>query len=285
MKNSYLGFIYMGITSLIWGLGYTFIKICTGIFDPFSLGLARFIFSSILFLPFFLKNFRKIESRDFLIIFIMALTGLTIYQFFYNYGASGISADLASILISTEPIFILLLSYKIFKEKITKKLFGIMISFIGIIFVFYRGIGSINNTIDISFILIASILWSIYTVISKTILEKYDPMLVISAVTIFGAITLLPFIPNMIHEIVKINSLELYSLIFLVVFGTFLAPYFNFKGLKLLSATNAGVFYYLSPFFTILSAYIILNENLSLTIIIGGILIIGGVAMVDFTKS
>lgn len=281
MNEKYTGYIFMAMTSFIWGIGYTAIKICMNVFDPLSLGLARFILASLLFIPVFIKYYSRIEKRDLLIIAVMALTGLTLYQYFYNAGASQVSAGLGSILISTEPIFIYLISIKIFKEKISiLKISGILISFLGIIFIFYTDIGAIDKAIAIIFILIASVSWSVYTVLSKSILEKYNPMLVISIVTIFGAISLIPVLPNMSSELIKMNYLETFSLIFLVVFATFLAPIFNFKGLKLLSGTNAGVFYYLSPVFTVASAYFLINEPVTSSIIFGGILVIGGVALV-----
>ncbi|MGC8565222.1 MAG: DMT family transporter [Thermoplasmata archaeon] len=283
MNDKQLGYIFMGLTSFIWGIGYTAIKICMNVFDPLSLGLARFIFASILFIPVLVKYWKKIEKNDLLVIILMTLIGLTIYQFFYNAGASDISAGLASILISTEPIFIYLISIVVFKERLSiLKISGILISFFGIVFIFYSGSGEITKIIAIIFILIASVLWSLYTIISKFILYKYDPYLIISIVTIFGAISLMPILPTMSTEIIKMNTIETFSLIFLVIFATFLAPIFNFKGLKLLSATNAGVFYYLQPVFTVLSAYFLINEPLTLTIIIGGILVISGVVLVSY---
>jgi len=63
MNDKQLGYIFMGLTSFIWGIGYTAIKICMNVFDPLSLGLARFIFASILFVPVLLKYWKKIEKK------------------------------------------------------------------------------------------------------------------------------------------------------------------------------------------------------------------------------
>ncbi|MGC8663950.1 MAG: DMT family transporter [Thermoplasmata archaeon] len=135
--------------------------------------------------------------------------------------------------------------------------------------------------LSVLFIFIASISWSVYTVISKKVLEKYDALFITSLSSLLGTVFLLPFLVNAPSEIIKMNSIEIFSLGFLVVIATFLAFYLNFKGVQILNATRASVFYYLSPVFTIISAYFLIHEVITITMIIGGILIIGGVAIVN----
>ncbi len=282
MQKDFIGYVIMITVALIWGIGYTAIKICLQVLDPFTLGSLRFLIAAIFFLPLTFLLWKKPSKIDFILITFLGLFGVSFYQIFYNLGANGISAGLGSILISTEPIFIYFISVAIKKDKISlTKIFGIIISFIGIIFLFWYGIKNSLEILSVLFIFIASISWSVYTVISKKVLEKYDALFITSLSSLLGTVFLLPFLVNAPSEIIKMNSIEIFSLGFLVVIATFLAFYLNFKGVQILNATRASVFYYLSPVFTIISAYFLIHEVITITMIIGGILIIGGVAIVN----
>ncbi|MGC8629684.1 MAG: DMT family transporter [Thermoplasmata archaeon] len=282
MERRYLGYLLMIGVALIWGVGYTAIKICLQVMDPLTLAVIRFLFSSFFFIPILIKLWQKPKLKDLLLIAAMGFTGVMLYQSLYNSGANGVSAGVGSIVVSTEPIFIFLLSVAFLGEKFSiLKMAGIFISFVGIIFISYNSITNILSTVSIILILGASIAWSIYTIISKDILERYDIMFVTSLSMVFGAVFLLPFISKVPVELVKLNTIEIYALAFLVVFATFIAFYLNFKGLQMLTASKASVFYYLSPLFTIISAYFIIHESITATIIIGGGMVIGGVALVN----
>jgi drug/metabolite transporter (DMT)-like permease len=282
MEKRYIGYILMTIVALIWGIGYTATKICLQIMDPLTLALTRFLFSAIFFVPLMIKLWKKPKLKDLLLIAVMGLTGVMLYQSLYNSGANGVSAGVGSIVISTEPIFIFLLSVIFIGERFSiLKMAGIIISFIGIIFISINSITNILSIVSIILILLASIAWCVYTIISKDVLERYDAMFVTSLSMVFGTVFLLPFVSKMPADLVRLNTIEIFSLAFLVVFATFIAFYLNFKGLQMLTASRASVFYYLSPLFTIISAYFIIHEAITATIIIGGIMVIGGVALVN----
>ncbi|MBD6955415.1 MAG: DMT family transporter [Thermoplasmata archaeon] len=282
MKKTYQGYIYMTLVSLIWGIGYTAVKILLQVMDPFTLGAARFIFSLIFFVPIVIILREKIYRRDLPLLFLMGLTGVALYQIFYNSGAQGVSAGLGSILISTEPIFIYLISVSLRDEKFNVfKMFGIIISFFGIFLIFVDDIRTISGFISMILILLASLSWSLYTIISKNLLQRYSVLFVTSISTVLGTLIILPFFLNFPSEFSRFNNLDLFSLVFLVLFTTIIAFYLNFKGIQILSPPNASVFYYLAPVFTIASAYLLLHEIINAVTIIGGSLVIAGVALVN----
>ncbi|MGC8663949.1 MAG: EamA family transporter [Thermoplasmata archaeon] len=104
MQKDFIGYVIMITVALIWGIGYTAIKICLQVLDPFTLGSLRFLIAAIFFLPLTFLLWKKPSKIDFILITFLGLFGVSFYQIFYNLGANGISAGLGSILISTEPI-------------------------------------------------------------------------------------------------------------------------------------------------------------------------------------
>lgn len=284
MDKKLIGYAIMLLVSILWGIGYTAAKICLQVMDPVTLTITRFLFAQLFFVPLLIKFWEKPTRKDILLIILMGLTEVSIYQIAFFFGLSGMSAGLASILVSTEPIFIYMLAMAFLSEQLSfMKILGIVVSFIGIIFIYINNLNSKLAAISIILVLFASFLWSIYMIISKPVVKKHNPLYVTSLSSFFGTIFLLPFISNSVLEITRMNTLQIYSFVFLVVFATFLAFYLNLKGLQLLSASNASVFYYISPIFTVLSAYVLINEAITVNVIIGGIIVIGGVAVI--TKS
>ncbi len=282
MEKEIQGYILMTLVAFLWGIGYTAVKILLQVMDPFSLGAARFAVSLIFFVPITIIYWKRIERRDFLILLIMGITGITLYQVFYNSGAVGVSAGLGSILVSTEPIFIYLISIAFLEENLKfSKIAGIFLSFAGIILIFFRDVFSYTGLISIILIILASISWSIYTVFSKNIIDKYGAMFATSLSSILGTIFLMPYLILIPAEVNRFVLIDWFSLLFLVVFTTIVAFYLNFKGIQILSPSRASVFYYLAPVFTIISAYFLIHEIISLTTIVGGILVILGVAIVN----
>jgi drug/metabolite transporter (DMT)-like permease len=284
MDRKLTGYAIMLTTSILWGIGYTFAKICLQVIDPVTLSITRFAFAQIFFIPLLIKFWEKPTKKDVIIIILTGLTGMSIYQVVFLFGLAGLPAGLASILVSTEPIFIYFLAMAFLNEKLSfLKIFGIIVSFIGIIFIYINNISSKLATIAILLVLFASFMWSVYMILSKPMLKKHNPVYVTSFSSLFGTLFLLPLISSSVLELTKMNYLEIVSFIFIVVFSTFLAFYLNLKGLQMLPTSNAAVFYYISPIFTVVSAYFLINEAITANMIIGGILVIGGVAITSKT--
>jgi drug/metabolite transporter (DMT)-like permease len=74
------------------------------------------------------------------------------------------------------------------------------------------------------------------------------------------------------------------SVLFLGFFCSGLAYVFWSQSLRDLEAAKTGAFLYLEPFVTVLTAWIILEENITLLIIVSGIIITAGVVMVNLKK-
>jgi drug/metabolite transporter (DMT)-like permease len=109
------------------------------------------------------------------------------------------SASTAAILVCLlSPIIIAALSARILKEHLTKKqIFGIGIAAAGVFTVITGGTLSFSGNKDFflgGLILLSTpVLWAVYTLLGKKIMEKYDPFLVVAQVTMLGGLCLIPF--------------------------------------------------------------------------------------------
>ncbi|MCK9782138.1 DMT family transporter, partial [Proteus columbae] len=80
------------------------------------------------------------------------------------------------------------------------------------------------------------------------------------------------------------SQIDIASLLYLGIFGSALAYYFYYAGIKQIGATRAGVFIALNPITAGILGYFLLNEALSSLTLISGLLILFGIFLVNREK-
>jgi drug/metabolite transporter (DMT)-like permease len=279
MKNLRKGYLELIIVSLLWGIAYTAIKYSLTTMSYSYLAFLRFFIASIFFLPLIFLKYQKVTKYDLITIIILGFLGVFLYQILFLFGESGTSAGEASFIVTLAPLMIAFFSITLNKEKLNMYLLtGLIISLIGLIFL----IGPQNMKSSLIFypilIVFAAIVWSLYTVLGKKILSTYNPIFVVGLSSIFGTFMLYTITgSNAIFLLTKLSFYGLMSILFIGIIATFLGFLLWFDGLNFINASKAGVFLYISPFVTVVSAMILLSEPFTSSAIIGGILLLAGV--------
>ena len=144
------------LLGLIWGSSFFNIKIATYSYDPFTLALIRVIFASV---PLFLLcKYKKIKieafSKNWQPYALIGLCNIAIPFTLIAIGTAKINSYLAAMLMSTTPLSGSILAHFFTKnEKITFfKSVGILVGFLGILFLFFDKI--IINETNYIFVLI-----------------------------------------------------------------------------------------------------------------------------------
>lgn len=133
---------------VLWGMISIFLKnLSANNFSLLQILTFRASISSILLFLFFLikdRSLLKIKLKDIWMFVGTGVISLTFFSLCYFFTILESGASVAVILLYTSPIFILILSAILFKEKITKvKLFALILTFVGCVFV--TGIGGENH--------------------------------------------------------------------------------------------------------------------------------------------
>lgn len=295
-SNSATNVLLMLCLTFFWGSAYVVAKeILRDGLTPIAIATFRFLLAGALFLPVLLLNKIRnreyrlfIERKDVPVLLLLALTGVTFYFIVQYTGIKMAGASIASITVSLlSPIVISLFSAKVLKERLTKKqVLGIGIASIGTATVVAGTTLSLGN--DANFLigslilLLTPFLWATYTIAGKRILEKYDPLLTVAYVNIFGALCLIPFslAENSFQGIFSLTMNEWLGILYLGSICSLLGYLIWFYVLKQISATVTSSFMFAQPLITVLLAAAFLNEDLTLPIVIGGLLIFIGVYLV-----
>ena len=256
---------------------------------PFGINLVRVGVSTLLFwILYLLKPVPvKIEKADRGRFVLCALTGVAINQLLFLKGLSLTYPIHASLLMLTTPILIVFIAAWVLKEKIGGlKIAGLVLGISGaaVLILAKGGNGKSGQVIwgDI-LIIINAVSYTIYFVLVKPLMQKYNPVVIIRWIFTIGLIIILPFcwVEFTAIQWQNFNGID-YTTMGLVVFsGTFLAYLFNVYGIKVLGAAAAGFYIYTQPFFATIIAMVFLNEPLELYKIVASVLIFSGVYLTN----
>jgi len=296
MINKRIKFSILIIIPIIfWACAFPFIKFLlteSGL-SFINLTIMRFlVVCTALFLIYiiFNKKFDRLRKKDTIPIFIIGFFGIIVYHLSLNYGEQYVSAGVASLIIATIPIFVLILSVVYLKEKLTiKKILGILISLFGVIIISLYG--TANSKIEITYItgaigvIIAALMGAFYTIVGKKMLERYSGFSLTMYAMLFGSVGLIPFYNNQL--IPQIRSLSIYAwgaIIFLGLFSTITAYTFWYIALKEKDASVISTYLYATPILSTIISMIIINEQITYYFVLGGFLVIFGLILVNLKK-
>lgn len=286
MSHKNLAILAVIISTIIWGANATVMKYTLDFVPPFSLGFMRFFGASLIFFPFL---FRRIKLSDISpIVIVTGLVGITGTLSLYFLGLRLTTALNAGVITSFSPILILIAAHIILKERTKRNvLLGAAIGLLGIGIIigkdFSRGV-SLSPVGD--FLILLSIFGSVfYSIFSKKISKELSPILTTFYVLAIGAAG---FIPGAIWEwqinptwIENVPKTAFLGILFAIVFSSFLAHTFWQWGLSKMDATKIGIFNYLEPIVTTITAVIILSEKITLPFVIGSFFIFTGLLVAE----
>ena len=177
------------------------------------------------------------------------------------------------------PIYVLILSPILLKEKITKfQLITIFVAFLGFVLI----IGQSIDFSDAAFLGIlaatfSGILYALIVIINRKYATHLRGEDVAFIQLLFAMIVLFPFVlgTNAFVQFSEMTSLAWILLLILGIFHTGLAYIGYFQSYKTCSASTVAQFTYLDPAFALIFGYFLASESLTLIQGLGGLLILG----------
>jgi drug/metabolite transporter (DMT)-like permease len=228
----------------------------------------------------------RLGRREWGLMALMALTGITANQIFYIGGLDMTSVTHAGLIQAIGPIAVLLLSAAMGREPLTvRKIIGMAVAFLGVAVLLFEKPGSGSGahwTGDVVMILACAV-FAYYTILTKQVANRYDPLVLNVYVFALGALFLIPFCGYSTAMVAwgRIPAGAWLGLAYMVLFGSFVAYLIYAFALERLSASNVAAFAYLQPVMAALLGLWLLGERISTPVVIGGALILGGLYLTE----
>jgi drug/metabolite transporter (DMT)-like permease len=282
--------IMMLIMVIVWALAFPFIKIGLDDLSFMNLTIMRFFIVCIvlvLIILFSKKRFSKLHRKDILPIFLLGFFGVMVYHIGLNYGEQYISPAAASLIIATIPVQIVILAIIFLKEKIPLlKSLGVIIALSGVVVISIWGKSTSSLRIEYIFgaiaVLIAALMGALYTIAGKKLLERYTGLSLTIYAMLFGSIGLIPFLNfSIIEQVSNMSCNAWFAVIFLGIFSTVIGYGIWYVALKIKTASEISIYLYAIPVFSTIFSYLMFKEEITFMFILGGILVITGLAIVN----
>ena len=275
------------LTVAVWGTTFVWTKllIINGL-SPAQIFTLRFIIAYVLLTGFSLWRGRhkwlSDNWRDELTMMALGLTGGSMYFLTENESLRFTTATNTSLIVCSCPLFAMLIIALFYRSErfSARQVWGSIVALAGMAAVVLNGhfvlhLSPLGDTLAFS----ACLCWALYTLLMKPVMGRYPAMFITRKVFFYGILTILPyyiFVPDMpswdvlMRPEVALNLLFLGSVASMLCYLTWS---WCMKGLGAVVCTN---WVYVNPITTIIAAWLILDEQITVYFLIGSILIITG---------
>jgi drug/metabolite transporter (DMT)-like permease len=280
------------LTAMIWGVTFVAVKYVVERTGPAGVLLMRSWLAAacfILLLGLTWRSVPKMPAEVWKRLALIAFCGSVVNNVAIAVGQSYLAAALASLIVTSNPIFTTIFSRILLGEPLTRrKLTGIAVAFTGFLIVLLWGGNdanfSVDNAVGILILICAPFGWAIYTVLSKPLLVDYEPHVVAGLTTILGAAMLAPVFlvrPGVFAEAADLGWRGWLAAVTMSVLAVFVGYILWYRGLRRLLPSQVAVYVYLVPFFGVLSSWLLLGETITIWLLLGGATILTGVVVTN----
>jgi drug/metabolite transporter (DMT)-like permease len=290
MARRLLIYLLAAGTVVLWGASFPLTKIALGSLGPTSVAFVRWAISACILATYIAMSGRKLDAardllrRDTWTVVWVALTGITLFYFLENLALRFTSAVNAGVLANLTTVFMVLIATLWLRERLNRSDWvAIGMAFAGAVLV-SRGSTRLTLTgtglFGDALMVLATLFAAIYSVGGKRLTATYPADVVTAVVAILGTLLLLPL------ALWEGLSLQLPASVWaiLLLLGVGSGALANLWWMHILSRTDASraaMILLLIPLVSTALAVLLLHEAVPLPVLVGGILVLTGVAFME----
>jgi len=273
---------------VIWGVNFSVIKVALSEVHPLAFNGFRFPLAALV-LWLTLRRRGPItwpHRKDWARIAGLGVLGNVVYQLFFIYGVNVTTAGNASILLATTPIWTVLLSNLSGHEPLRPLAWvGVLGTLLGIVFIVVGSEPAVGGgpgaPLGDLCMVAASAAWSVYTVGSKRLVQRYGSLSVTAWTLWIGALGLIVVggIPMLSTPVLEVSLGAWGAIAYAGMLGIGVAYSLWYYGVRRLGNTRTAVHGNLVPVVAIAVAWLWLGEIPTAFQIVGAGIIIGGVSL------
>jgi len=276
--------IYAGIIlgMVFWAFSFIWFKMANMYYPPITIVLGRLTISSV-FLYLFTRitgTLQTLQKKDRLHIVILSLFNPFLYFIGESYGLTYVSSSIGAVIISTIPLFTPFAAHYFLKEELSiMNYIGIFLSFFGVLLILYQPGKWQVSWQGLAFLLFAVFCAVAYTVRLTKLSFRYNALSLITWQNSLGALLFIPLF--LVIDFPTVSSISwswkyFIPVLELAVFASSFSFVLFAIGVKHIGAARTNIFSYIIPALTVIFAYFILDEALTLKKITGIFIVITG---------
>ncbi|MBP7358483.1 DMT family transporter [Xylanibacter oryzae] len=275
-------------TVSVWGTTYVASKVLiTNGLSPAQIFTLRFIIAYSLMLAMFHKKLLADNIRDELLFAALGITGGSMYFLTENTALGVSTATNVSLIVCSCPLVASILISIIYKSEHFKRMqiLGSLIALAGMATVVLNGhfvlhLSPIGDALAFG----ACLCWAFYSVLMKKVSNRYSSAFITRKTFFYGLVTILPYYivkPDFPSLQLLMRQDVLANLLFLGCVASMLCYLLWTWCINKLGVVKASNWIYFNPITTIIFAWIVLGEEITVYFISGAALILVGMYIAD----
>lgn len=277
---------------VVWGATFIATKIALREVSPATIVWVRFGMGTIILgaVVAIREQFALPERNEWLYFAMLGFLGVTFHQWLQATGLQTAKATTTAWIVATTPVFIAILGWLTLKERLNGlQVIGILIAAFGVLLIVSKGnFGALftgeEGTFGDFLILVSSVNWAVYTILSRRELARHPAARMMFFVMLIGwlfvNLWLFGFGPGM-GEIPQLTASGWGAILMLGLFGSGLAYIAFYDALQEIPASQLGAFFNIEPLITTVLASFMIAEAITAVTLIGGAIIIFGIWLVN----
>ncbi len=262
------------------GLASPLIRLASA--PPVVVATYRMTISAIIFLPFLVSSHKRkvrLPVRDLLSLLLPAAL-LSLHFILWISSLSYTSVLASTVLVTTNPIFVPIFSYLIFREKTKRSLFlGIIVAFAGSVLIGVASHNAVSKTTNFGNLLalLGAMAVSLYLLVTRRLRKKFDLLSYVSVVYLFSSVILILFSLVMRQKIFGYSPRTYFYLFLIALVPQVIGHTLYNWSLKYFSPSFIAVTILGEPVFAAIFAFILLKETPLPLEIAGAVVIMLGI--------
>lgn len=274
-------------TIVVWASAFSVIKalIDHGI-GAEQIALSRYLVAApgFAFLLWRAGGLPGLDRRDATRLLVAGVVIVAGYHLSLNIGEASTASGIAALIVALSPALTMALAIAFGIERFSLRVAaGLAVAFAGVIVVVGLGSGeefSLSGLKGPLIVLGAPLSFALYNVLLKPLFARYDLLALTATTSLVGTVALLPiFAGSDLGGIGSVAGSDIALILYLGIFSTLLG-YIGWNiGLRAFGPTRAVTATYAIPALAVLFGAVTLEEPVTAWIAVGGLLIVGGVAL------
>lgn len=276
------------LTVAIWGTTFVSTKVLmiNGL-SPAQIFTLRFAMAYVLMFCFNHRRLFADSWRDEGLMVLLGITGGSLYFLSENEAMNYTTATNTSLIVCSCPLFATLLVRLVYRSSHIHimQLTGSLLAFMGMIIVVLNGRFVLHlSPVGDALAFTACICWAFYSLLMKTMTDKYSAAFITRKVFFYGVLTIIPYyilVPGVPSMAVLNQPVVVGNLLFLGCLASMICFLTWNWCISKLGAVKATNWVYFNPITTMIFASWVLGEKITIYFLIGAVCILTGMYMAD----
>ncbi len=223
----------------------------------------------------------RLTGSDWAALSGLGLLGVTLMSSLFHLAITFLPANIAALVFSCNPVFVVLFAPLVLSEKITaRKLAAVALCLAGIGVLACDRTGEISAT-GLLLMLAAIVVFALYTVLFKKMTPRYGALPITAVAGWVGGLFVLPVALGFEGvPLAAYGAADWAGIAYLALVGTAAAYFLFIYGIGYVEASVGSMAFFLKPFLAALFAWMVLGESLSVPELTGGAIILVGMVVV-----